>query len=333
MSRQRFVLIAVAALLAIAAALLLATQRNASREAPGVALFPSLAANLNTISEVRITKGGSAPLTTLDKAATGWTVKERGGYPADLTKLRKLLTSLGDAKILEEKTADPARYSVLGVEDVAQSGSTGTEITMLTPHGALALIIGKPVAEGTFVRRVGDKQSYSVEPGITVEAEPHFWIDSRLLDVPAAKIQSIAFKPADGTPYAIHRSAADGTFSLEGAPADRKPLDGSALAPAQTTFTGLDAEDVSALDGIDFGKPFIVTVTLTDGDVLTLTGAVADTKHWIKVQSSKDAVLTARAQGRAFEVPSYRYDAIFKPLEQFLVPKPPPAVKAPPKKR
>jgi hypothetical protein len=38
--------------------------------------------------------------------------------------------------------------------------------------------------------------------------------------------------------------------------------------------------------------------------------------------------LTARAQGRAFEVPSYRYDAIFKPLEQFLVPKPPPAVKA-----
>jgi hypothetical protein len=202
MSRQRFVLIAVAALLAIAAALFLATQRNASHEPPGVALFPTLAANLNTVSEVRIAKGGLKPLTTLDKAATGWTVKERGGYPADLAKLRKLLTSLGDAKILEEKTADPARYPVLGVEDVAQSGATGTEVTILTPHGPLALIIGKPVAEGTFVRRVGDKQSYSVEPGITVEVEPHFWIDSRLL--PMARSASRAHLPTANRSMAPH---------------------------------------------------------------------------------------------------------------------------------
>jgi len=332
MSRQRFILIAVAALLAIAAALLVATQRNSSREAPGVALFPSLATDLNAVSEVRIAKGGAVPLTTLDKAVNGWTVKERGGYPADVAKLRKLLTSLGDAKIIEEKTADPARYAVIGVEDVVQPGSSGTEVTLLTPRGTQALIVGKSVAEGSFVRRAGDKQSYSVEPGITVDAEPHFWIDSRLLDVPATKIQSIEFKPPDGAAYAIHREAAAGTFSLEGAPADRKPLDGSALAPSQTTFTGLSAEDVAPVNGIDFGKPFVATLTLADGEVLTLTGAVAGTKHWLQVQSSKDEKLTARAQGRAFEVPSYRYDAIFKPLEQFLVPKPPPAVKTPPKK-
>jgi len=332
MSRQRFTLIAVAALLAIAAALWVATQRNASRDAPGVALLPSLAADLNGVSEVRIAKGGPLPLTTLDKTANGWTVKERGGYPADVAKLRKLLTSLGDAKILEEKTADPARYPVIGVEDLTQSGATGTLVTLLTPRGSQALIIGKSVAEGTFVRRAGDKQSYSVEPGITVEADPHFWIDSRLLDVPATKIQSIAFKPAVGAAYAIRRSA-DGAFSLEGTPADRKALDGSALAPAQTTFTGLTAEDVAAVDSLDFGQPFVTTLTLADGEVVTLTGAVAGAKHWLQVTSSKDATLTARAQGRAFEVPSYRYDAIFKPLEQFLVPKPPPVVKAPPKKR
>jgi hypothetical protein len=329
MSRQRFLLITVAALLAIASALMVATQRNSSREAPGVALFPSLAADLNQVSEVRIAKGAPAPLTTLDKAANGWTVKERGGYPADVAKLRKLLTSLADAKILEEKTADPARYPVIGVEDLTQSGSTGTEVTVLTPHGAQALIIGKSVAEGTFVRRAGDKQSYSVEPGITVETEPHFWIDSRLLDVPAAKIQSIAFKPADGTAYVIRRTATD-AFSLEGAPADRKPLDASALAPAQTTFTSLTAEDVAAVEGVDFGKPFVVTLTLTDGEVVTLTGAVAGAKHWVQVSSSKDATLTARTQGRAFEVPSYRYDAIFKPLDQLLVAKAPAPGKAAP---
>jgi hypothetical protein len=62
MSRQRFISIAVAALLAIAAALLVATQRNSSREAPGVALFPSLATDLNAVSEVRIAKGGAVPM-------------------------------------------------------------------------------------------------------------------------------------------------------------------------------------------------------------------------------------------------------------------------------
>jgi hypothetical protein len=47
---------------------------------------------------------------------------------------------------------------------------------------------------------------------------------------------------------------------------------------------------------------------------------IAD-KHWIKVTANKDAALAAKAKDRAFEVASYRYDAIFRPLEQLLVPK------------
>jgi hypothetical protein len=39
------------------------------------------------------------------------------------------------------------------------------------------------------------------------------------------------------------------------------------------------------------------------------------------VQSSKDAALAQKAKDRAFEIASYRYDAIFRPLDQLLVPK------------
>ena len=35
--------------------------------------------------------------------------------------------------------------------------------------------------------------------------------------------------------------------------------------------------------------------------------------------------------GRAFELAGYRYDAIFRPLEQLLAPKEPPAAQEPPK--
>ena len=56
-------------------------------------------------------------------------------------------------------------------------------------------------------------------------------------------------------------------------------------------------------------------------------------KRWIQVAAPKDASLSAKTAGRAFEIASYRYDQIFKPLEQLLVPKPVPAAKpAPPAK-
>jgi hypothetical protein len=53
-------------------------------------------------------------------------------------------------------------------------------------------------------------------------------------------------------------------------------------------------------------------------------------KRWIQVAAPKSAVLSAKANGRAFEIASYRYDQIFKPLEQLLVPKPAPAAKPTP---
>jgi hypothetical protein len=299
MSPKRFLLLVAAALIAISAALVLASRRDSVHETAGGALLPGLAANLNSVTEVTLRKGGGTATSTIQKSAGGWTLKERDGYPADVAKLRSLLTALGDARIAEEKTADPARYPVIGVEDLAQPGATGTEITVSMPGARQDVIVGKSAADGNFVRRAGEKQSYSVTPVIPTDGEPHYWIDSRLIDVPATKIQRIEFKPPAGAPYAIHRSAADGPFSLDGAPAGRKPLPPEALAP----------------------------VTLTDGGVLTLTGTVAGTKHWIEITSSKDPALAAKAQGRAFEVASYRYDAIFKPLEQLLTPKEPPAAK------
>ena len=125
-----------------------------------------------------------------------WTVAERGDYPADVSKLRKLLQALSDAKIVEEKTSNPASFAVIGVEDPSLPGATGAEISITAQDGKHAVIIGKPVGEGNFARRSGENTSYSVEPGISFEAEPRYWIDSRLMDIKATDIQSIEIKPA-----------------------------------------------------------------------------------------------------------------------------------------
>jgi uncharacterized protein DUF4340 len=346
MSRQRFIALMVAALVAICGALYLSTQRNLPRDPHGLPLLPSLAGEMNTVNSLSVRKGGAKPTVTVHKQGEQWTVAERAEYPADVPKLRKLLLALSDAKIREEKTSNPENYGIIGVEDPAHPGATGAQIELTAQDGKHDVIVGKSAGEGNFVRRAGEKTSYIVEPGISVEAEPRYWIDTHLLDIAADKIQSIDTKPATGAAYSLHRVAASepkpidaksgspgaaapaaaaptaSKFVLEGVPSGRQAADPQTLAPSPTMLGNLAAEDVAAAGDIDFSKPSSTVVTLADGGVITLTGAVIGDKRWIQVAAPKDASLSAKTNGRAFEIAPYRYDGIFKPLEQLLVPKP-----------
>ncbi|MDP9082806.1 MAG: DUF4340 domain-containing protein [Pseudomonadota bacterium] len=322
MNSRRFVCLLTAAVLAISAALYLSTQRSLPRDPKGTAFLPYLAREMNGVSELSIRKGGLTPTVTVQKHADQWTVKQRADYPADITKLRKLLLALNDAKIVEEKTANPASFPIIGVEDPASAGAAGSEIDIIVANGSHAVIVGKPVGDGNFARRGGENQSYSIEPAIVFEAEPRYWIDNRLTDLAAANIQSIEVKPAGGPAYIVHRSGpGSAPFLLDGVPAGRKPADATALAPSPTAYGAITAEDVAAASSIDFGKPTVAAVTMSDGSVVTLTGAVSGDRHWVRIESSKDAALNSKATGRAFELTGYRYDAIFRPLEQLLMPK------------
>ena len=324
MSRGRFTALLVAALIVLAAALYLGSTRNAGEpSAEGTLFLPQLASSLGTVSEIDLQKGTPAPAVTLHRAGEHWSVAQRADYPADASKVHKLLLSLADAKIVEEKTSNPANFPVIGVEDPAKPGAAGTQITLTTKDGKPSVIVGKPTGEGNFARRGGEDHSFTVAPGITADVEPKAWIDSRLLDVPAAQIQSVEEKFAAGPGYTVRRlKPGEDGFALDGAPpAGRKLLDAKALAPSASALAGLSADDVAAAAGIDFGKSSQAIFTLADGNVITVTGAAADDKRWIGVQSTKDTALNAKAQNRAFEVAGYRFDAIFRPLEQLLVPK------------
>ena len=234
MNRRRLISLVVAALLVLAAALYVASQRNAPHDVQGLALYPTLRADMASVDAVTVRKGGGAAAAGSGAAAAGsaastgpapgaltihktgevWTVAERGDYPADLFKLRKLLTAMSDAKIVEEKTSDPTRYDTLGVQDLtppAGAGTSdaiaGTQITVSERDKKLSLIVGKPVGDGNFVRRVGEKPSYRIEPAVFAPSAARDWIDSRLIDVATQRVQSIDVKPVDGPAYRVHREA------------------------------------------------------------------------------------------------------------------------------
>jgi hypothetical protein len=120
---------------------------------------------------------------------------------------------------------------------------------------------------------------------------------------------------------------AEANFALDGVPPGRKAADAASLAPSPTAFSGLTADDVTPVGDVDFSKASVATVTLADGNVITMTGAAVGDKHWVQLKASKDAALDAKTAGRAFDIAGYRFDAIFRPLEQLLVPKETPAAK------
>ena len=113
-------------------------------------------------------------------------------------------------------------------------------------------------------------------------------------------------------------------------PTGRQAADPQTLAPAANFLASLADDDLAAAADIDFSKPSIVNVTLSDGGVITLTGTAVGDKRWVQVAAPKDASLSAKANGRAFEIAAYRFDGIFRPLEQLLLPKPQPLSAKPP---
>ncbi len=143
---------------------------------PATPVLPLSPADLNAVTRLEIFKGDGSR-TTLTREATHWTVTQRG-YPADTGQVRKLLLDLSNLKVEEQKTADPALYSKLGVEDPSGAQATGTGLTINVHGKALGLIVGKTSGTSSvYLRVTGQPQSLLANPQVAPDADPRHWLD------------------------------------------------------------------------------------------------------------------------------------------------------------
>ena len=193
MTSRRLLTLIVAALIAIGAGVWLAT-RQASTVAvqERAALYPELKQQLDAVKSVGIYKAGDVRAVELMRQNGGWGVSERAGYPADESRLRKLLRSLADAKVYEEKTSNPASYKSLGVEDIKDSAAAGVRLELTGQQTPVNLLVGKSGVGGEshYVRRAGEAQSWLVDGNIDASATPDAWLRKDILEVSADRVQS-----------------------------------------------------------------------------------------------------------------------------------------------
>lgn len=250
LSFKQLINLALIAMTVVIIAMAVTGQRRPARPADAkvTRLVAGLTDHLNDLTAVSIKGAGEKPLVTLKKSDKGWTVDEKSGYPADLGKLREWLLKVADADLLEKKTAVEARHAELGVEDIKAPEAKGVQVKL---EGGLAkpaeFIIGNINSKGggTFVRAVGDKQSWLAKGTLSVDKDAANWLNKPLADVASDRIKDVQLSPAGGKTLRVYKDQAlDLHFKVADVPKGRELSSDAAADPLGSTLTGLTLDDV-----------------------------------------------------------------------------------------
>ncbi len=369
MTSRRLLILGLAAILVLVAGVWLAGRQSSSgTSADTGALYPGLKEQLNAVNAVHIYKAGDARTVDLVRKDDAWQVSQRDSYPADESKVRKLLIALADAKIIEQKTANPQQYATLGVEDTKDSNATSLRIELAGTQQPVNLIVGKQGvgADSNYVRRAGEPQSWLINAQLDTSATPDAWLRKDIIDVSADRMQSATVTAKQGTkPYtAAKKTRADQNFTVEGLPKGKSLSAPTAANGVATALASLSLSDVRPASAFQSTPPAAhATFKTFDGLVVEIDGWVQDQKHYVALRPSFDPaqaerfkVATAPAEekkdtkkdekkdekaaaptpppapnvaeqakkaaakvaGWVYEIPDYKYEGVFKPVEQLV---------------
>jgi hypothetical protein len=333
MNPRRVFILLVTGLVIIGFAIWLASTRHLDRATgAGDLVLPGLEGAINTVTEIRITKGDETH-TTLKKGASDWVVGERD-YPADSGKVRKLLLDLGALNVVEEKTHSAANYPKLGVEDTTSPKATGTRVAAVTPTKVYEIIIGKSSnAKSGYVRVPTTELALLAAPSVQVDADPKRWLDHTLIDIHQERVKEVEEKPAEGPGYTVSREKKEQTdFTVSNIPKGRELSSPVAADPIAGALGGMTLDDVHKAAPLTAAKLSHAIYRTFDGLELDVAGRKDGAHDLItftvrstaKETADEAQKLTAQLQGFEYELPSYKYDGIFHSMDDLLKPVEPP---------
>jgi hypothetical protein len=349
-------LLAVAALLLLSAGLWLSLHRSGSQSAlGGSTVFADLEQSLAEVAEIRLSKGDGSK-TTLRKSGNGWTVVERE-YPADGTRVRELALALANLRVVEAKTQNPDNYAKLGVEAPDTATATSTLVEVVAGGKTWSLIVGKGAdGRAVYVRKPAEKGSLLASPFFTADPDQKRWIDRLITDLPGASVHDITVQ-AGKSSYLLRRAQRGADLTLASVPRGRTALGALSLGAQAESLASFHFDDLRPLPSPAPAATDKATYRTFDGQVIELAGRRDGDKAYVTVNARRDAALAAqfapppadaaaqaknaaaaattpppaedktterlatRTQGVEYEIPVYKYEGIFKPLDQLLEPK------------
>jgi hypothetical protein len=334
----------------VAAAVLMTPQR-AGRDGPATAeaLVPGLEAKVNQVSGLKVTGAGNRPVATLRRSEQAWVVVEADGYRADWERVRRLLSDLAQARVLEAKTDNPAYYGRLGVEDVGAQDAAGLLIEFEGEAGLPAVIIGNAAQSrsGQYVRLSDSAVSALADRSFDVPAERRDWLDTDVVDIGDGGVLELSIVHADGESVRIQRASVnEENFTLLDIPEGREIRSAWNVNAPANGLASLKLDDVRPDSEMDWSGALRFTLTTEGGlqievDGVTIPGQAGDdgAEHWLRLRANlfttavdpgtgqvgdedaavaRAAEINQRVSGWAYRVPSYKYETLSRRMEDLL---------------
>jgi Domain of unknown function (DUF4340) len=292
-----------------------AVRRDAARvEAKGVQgpLFPGLDAagqGAGAITSIKIQRGEKPYTISRDATSGEWFLPGRSNYPAKLDKARALVQSLVNATIVDERTSDPSKHELIGVQDAGVRGENGmfsglVELLDNDAKSIASIIVGQAKSQTGFVidaqrqqvyvRRPGEARSWLVTGPIEVDPDDLAWADRETINVQKERVKSATITRADGQRLAVSRENAT-AFTLLDLPPGRELRSPGALDQVASVLSFMTFEDVRPAADIDFSTGAdpaasgTIRVECLDGLVIEAAFAKKeDGKTWVKLTPSFD---------------------------------------------
>jgi hypothetical protein len=317
-----------AASVVVAVATYAAQNRWSQTKVSGAPLFPGLAAQAGSIARIEIKQADKA--LALAREKEGWSLADRGGYPAKADAVRGLLVKLAQAELVESKTRNKDRYALLDLEDPAGKDAKSKLLRVLDDKGGVVaeIVVGKKRFEafgaskgGTYVRKPGDEQTWLSNADMDVPVAVREWVQAGLLDLGTARIGKVTIEVPGEAPLVIERDAADASkHKLVGLPEGKKLKEGAGIDAVVRATGSIDLEDVRKPASSPGGETSTVKIEGDGGLGVTLKLRKEGEDYWLALEATGgegDAKKTAediakRAQGWEFKVPASKAQSILK---------------------
>jgi hypothetical protein len=266
--------------------------------------FPELRANPDAVAGLTIqTATGTVTLTRA--GSDQWQAKDRYGYPAAADKIRGLVVQLADMRLIEAKTDRAERYARLEVEDLGEGAKSRLVKLTTADGGTLAeAIFGKrryrltgTEQAGTYLRRVGESQSWLASGGPELQPEVKDWLDQEIVDIGRDEVQRVELTPAEGAPYVVSRTAIKAEPVLEGLAPDEKLSQDANLGQLFSALTAVRLADVKPRAELQLpAQRQTAKVRTFDGLEVTLQLALIDDQPWAVVDAAANPPADAGAK-------------------------------------
>ena len=292
----------------------------------GQPMFQGIAPRLPQAARIEITGAGKA--STLAREGDHWGLVERGMYPVQPAKLRALLAGLAELRLIEPRTADPALFGRLGVDEPAAVGSTATLLRVRAADGSLLAetLLGHRsqrsrggLPETVYVRRPADTRSWLAEGRLPADSDPQAWMVREIASVAPERVARVSVQR--GADRLVFERQDPGLVLLD--PPAGKP-DSFHIEETGRALDGLTLADVTngPLPGAPLGQSVF---TLTDGTTLTVALSRDDAKLWARFAPDGPGAEAFRPLvGWSFQLPEWRETSLLpKPSDMVLADSPP----------